>query len=170
QVGQIIRGDVTGDVIAVEARRFELLELRVCRAHRRLQCLQILVNKKVCPDLSGNLSLGAAGCDELPLVGHIDAIDIRVAHWRTDLRRIAWPGMMNVRPMYRFLTKPSRYFRPRLLASSNAEGRLESGIGITTSMSCASGMPRIFLASCSPIRSRDSYTEVPSITESGRAR
>ena len=43
-------------------------------------------------------------------------------------------------------------------------------MGITTSMSCASGMRRIFSASAPPMFRRASYTDVPSITESGRAR
>jgi len=41
-----------------------------------------------------------------------------------------------------------------VLASSSAYGRLESGIGITTSMSCASGILRIFSASASPMFNR----------------
>ena len=45
-----------------------------------------------------------------------------------------------------------------------------SGIGITTAMSGASRMSRLFRASAPPIRSRASYTDVPFMTESGRAR
>ena len=37
-----------------------------------------------------------------------NSIFIGLSLRRTLSRRSAWPGMMNVRPMYRFLMKPSR--------------------------------------------------------------
>ena len=41
---------------------------------------------------------------------------------RTERLRSIWPGMIKVRPMYRFLIKPSRYFTPSLYASGRRRG------------------------------------------------
>ena len=100
----------------------------------------------------------------------LNSSSMALSFCRTDFLRSLCPGIINVRPIYLFLTNPSRYFRPRRLASSTADVRLVSGIGITTSMSL-SGRSRFNLsASFSPMRRRALYTEIPSIKESGRAK
>ena len=52
---------------------------------------------------------------------------------RTESWRELCVGMMNVRPMYRFLTSPSRYGTPSLIAIASAASRDESGTGMTES-------------------------------------
>jgi len=91
---------------------------------------------------------------------------------RTFLRRTACPGMMNVRPTYRFFTKPSRNGTPRFCASCSAATRLVSGTGITTSTASPRSSSSFFtcFASRSPIAMRLRYTLTPSITLSGRAK
>ena len=68
--------------------------------------------------------------------------------------RTACPGMMKVRPTYRFLTKASRYGRPSTWASCAALGRLDSGIGMTTSISFGGTVDTTRLASVVPRFSR----------------
>ena len=59
---------------------------------------------------------------------------------------------------------------PSLRATCIAAGREESGIGMTTSIVPFGVYFAIVSASRSPSRSRASYTEIPFMTESGRAR
>ena len=91
---------------------------------------------------------------------------------RTFLRRICCPGMMNVRPTYRFLMKPSRYGSPSFCARFSAATRDVSGTGMTTSTAspCALSTRCTSSASASPIAIRLRYTLIPSSTESGRAK
>jgi hypothetical protein len=80
--------------------------------------------------------------------------------------------MINVRPTYRFLTKPSRYGIPRCWAHWSAATRDVSGTGITTSTfnpALASSFYAVS-ASRSPIAMRERYTLMPSMVESGRAK
>ena len=49
--------------------------------------------------------------------------------WRTDFCLIRSPGIINVRPIYLFLTNPSRYFTFRILVISMAAARAESIVG-----------------------------------------
>jgi hypothetical protein len=51
-----------------------------------------------------------------------------------------------------------------------ADGRLDSGMGMTTSISDGGMVEMSRCASVSPMLSRAWYTDTPSITESGRAR
>ena len=78
-----------------------------------------------------------------------------------------WPGMMNVLPIYRFLTKPSRYCTPRVLAISNAAILPLSGTGTTTSISWDGLSASILSPSNLPILSLAPWTEIPSMVESG---
>jgi len=56
---QVGGADVTGDVVAVEARRFEALECRIAVAYRLLQVLQALVDQRVGTDLAPDLVFAA---------------------------------------------------------------------------------------------------------------
>src|SRR5882672_5785973 len=49
---EVLAGDVSGDVDAVEARSLELGELRVDRAHRGLERVEVLVDDRVGSDLA----------------------------------------------------------------------------------------------------------------------
>src|SRR5882672_10783295 len=62
---EVLAGDVSGDVDAVEARSLELGELRVDRAHRGLERVEVLVDDRVGSDLARDLLLVAPGGDQL---------------------------------------------------------------------------------------------------------
>src|SRR5712691_2016812 len=83
EMRQIIGGDVTGDVIPVEAGRFELLDPWVRGTNRRFEPREILVDQEIRADLTRDLRFGASGGDQLALVRHVDAVDVRVTHRRT---------------------------------------------------------------------------------------
>ena len=73
-------GDVAGDVVAVEARGLEAFELRIQRADRALHRVHVLVDQRVATDDLANLFYAAVVRDQLAAGGHVDAIDIGVAH------------------------------------------------------------------------------------------
>ena len=79
---EVLAGDVSGDVHPIETRRFKLRELRVDRAHRKLQRLEILVDDRVSADLARDLLLVAAGGDELGARRHVDTVHIGKPHRR----------------------------------------------------------------------------------------
>src|SRR3546814_11683123 len=85
------------------------------------------------------------------------AYEMRISDWSSDVCSSD-------------LTKPSRYFTPSTLASSIAESREVSGIGITTSMSWSGRSRRIFSPRVTPMRMRALCTEMFSMIESGRAK
>ena len=79
---------------------------------------------------------------------------IALSFCRTERSRSCCPGMMNVRPTYRFLMNPSRYSTPSRAERGRAAVRLVSGMGITTSIPWSGASRRIFSARRSPMRSR----------------
>src|SRR5229473_5372708 len=50
--GEVLAGNVSGDVHAVEARGFELSELRIDRAHRGLERVEVLIDDRIGADLA----------------------------------------------------------------------------------------------------------------------
>ncbi len=83
---------------------------------------------------------------------------------RTPRLRRSWLGAMKVRPMYRFLTRPSPYGRPLTRAKPCAAGTPLSGTGITMAGrggSAESGGRGACSASCSPMRTRAAATLAP---------
>src|SRR5216684_7292439 len=72
--GEVLAGDVAGDVYPVETRGLELRELRIDRAHRGLERVQILIDDRVCTDLARDLLLVPPGGDKLGTRRHIDSI------------------------------------------------------------------------------------------------
>src|SRR3546814_15239784 len=85
------------------------------------------------------------------------AYEMRISDWSSDVCSSD-------------LTKPSRYFTPSTLASSIAESREVSGIGITTSMSWSGRSRRIFSPRVTPMRMRALCTAMFPIIECGRAK
>src|SRR5690606_20077359 len=71
-----------GHVLAVEAGGIEAGELRVALAHRGLQVLQVLVDQPVATQQLLHLLDAAAVRDQLVGGGHVDAVDVGVAHRR----------------------------------------------------------------------------------------
>ena len=72
-VGRLVGGDVAGDVLAVEARRLELLEFRIDGANRALQRFEVLIDKQIGADLDctqagrgirGEIWLAGAGSED----------------------------------------------------------------------------------------------------------
>src|SRR5207249_6789246 len=62
---KVLAGDVSGDIHPVETRGLELRELRIDRAHRILERVQILIDDRIRPDLARDLLLVPPGSDEL---------------------------------------------------------------------------------------------------------
>ena len=82
---------------------------------------------------------------------------------RTAFSRFDCPGMINVRPTYLFFSRPSIYGMPDSAEYPVANAVPESGTGETRSASVGIFPKR------APILLLASYTNTPSITESGRA-
>src|SRR5438105_13991241 len=80
--GEIFARHVSCNVYPVETRGLELRELRIDRAHRGLERVQILINDRVRPDLARDLLLVPPGGDKLGTRGHVDSIDVGKSHRR----------------------------------------------------------------------------------------
>ena len=65
-----------------------MLDLRIDRAHVIDQRIQILVDQAIGADLAGNFVVGASGGDELARGGHVDPVDVGIAHRRGRGREI----------------------------------------------------------------------------------
>ena len=90
---------------------------------------------------------------------------IAFSFMRTASSRSSWLGLINVRPLYRFLINPSAKGIPDARAYPRAAVVPESGIDMTISASYL-----VSLYSSRPILSRVSYTDWPSILLSERAK
>ena len=130
-------------------------------------------------DAPASLAIWTILLDVLPLtmlsstintVLPLNSSDIVFNFFLTESLRIFCPGMMNVLPMYRFLTNPSLYGTPSALDNPRAAILPLSGTGITASIRWSGNNDSILLARASPILNLAWCTEIPSITESGLAK
>src|SRR5205807_7493737 len=81
-VAQVVAGDVPRDVVPVEARGLEVLQLRIGAAHDVLQRVEVLVDECIGADLPRHLLLAAMRGDQLGAGRHVDAVDVGEAHRR----------------------------------------------------------------------------------------
>ena len=82
QSGQIGFVDVTRDVFTVENRAVKTLDARITLTSAFNQIIQILIHQPIGANELDDFLFRAPMCDKLLGARHIDAIHIRIAHWR----------------------------------------------------------------------------------------
>src|SRR5690625_1853314 len=92
QITQVIVVDVPGEVDAGTDRAFELLDAGIALGRAGHQVLHVLIDQPVGPDEGGDLLLAAVVGNEVPDIGHVDAIDAGMAHRRGRRGKIDPPG------------------------------------------------------------------------------